>query len=219
MRYNGGELVQAVTRGNGDVGEDITHNARVFKNLPLKIPFEDELVLRGEGVISYSEFERINESLDDEEKYKNPRNLCSGTVRQLNSKVASDRKVMFYAFSLVSAKNRPQDALRTEEFDWLDSLGFDVVEHVIVTADTLEKTVREFESRIEQNDFASDGLVLSFNDIAYGKSLGETAKFPKDSIAFKWKDETAQTTLRQIEWSTSSPITAYSTARSARATT
>ena len=203
LRYNGGELVQAVTRGNGDVGEDITHNARVFKNLPLKIPFEDELVLRGEGVISYSEFERINESLDDEEKYKNPRNLCSGTVRQLNSKVASDRKVMFYAFSLVSAKNRPQDALRTEEFDWLDSLGFDVVEHVIVTADTLKKTVREFESRIEQNDFASDGLVLSFNDIAYGKSLGETAKFPKDSIAFKWKDETAQTTLRQIEWSTS----------------
>lgn len=203
LRYNGGELVQAVTRGNGDVGEDITHNARVFKNLPLKIPFEDELVLRGEGVISYSEFERINESLDDEEKYKNPRNLCSGTVRQLNSKVASDRKVMFYAFSLVSAKNRPQDALRTEEFDWLDSLGFDVVEHVIVTADTLEKTVREFESRIEQNDFASDGLVLSFNDIAYGKSLGETAKFPKDSIAFKWKDETAETTLRQIEWSTS----------------
>ena len=203
IRYDKGVLAQAVTRGNGDVGEDITHNAKFFKNLPVRIPFEDELIIRGEGVISYSEFERINETLDDEDKYKNPRNLCSGTVRQLNSKIAADRKVMFYAFALVSAKNREEGKLRTDEFDWLDSLGFDVVEHVKVTADTMEKTVRDFEGRIEQNDFASDGLVLSFNDIAYGKSLGETAKFPKDSIAFKWMDEAAETTLREIEWSTS----------------
>ncbi len=216
LKYNNGELVQAVTRGNGEVGEDITHNAKVFHNLPLKISYKGELTLRGEGVISYKEFERINEELPDDEKYKNPRNLCSGTVRQLNSQIAADRNVMFYAFALVSTSGDIDFDLRTEEFDFLESLGFTVVEHVVVNAKTIEKEVLEFEKKIEYNDFASDGLVLSYNDIHYGKSLGETAKFPKDSIAFKWKDELAETTLREIEWSTSrtgliNPIAVFDT--------
>ncbi|MDD3570395.1 MAG: NAD-dependent DNA ligase LigA [Lachnospiraceae bacterium] len=203
LKYNNGELVQAVTRGNGEIGEDITHNARVFKNIPVKIAFRGELVLRGEGVIAYSEFKKINEELSDDEKYKNPRNLCSGTVRQLNSEIAAKRNVMFYAFSLVSANGKEFDDFKTHQMDWLLSLGFDVVEHKIVTAQTIEDTVKEFEEKITHNDFASDGLVLTYNSISYGKSLGETSKFPKDSIAFKWADETAETILREIDWSTS----------------
>ena len=202
LKYKDGSLLQAVTRGNGDIGEDITHNAKVFKNIPLKISFKGELVLRGEGVISYSEFERINETLSDEDKYKNPRNLCSGTVRQLNSEIAADRKVTFYAFTLVSAEGMDWN-YKTEQLEFLKEQGFDVVESKIVTADTLEENVREFESRIEKNNFASDGLVLTYNSIPYSRSLGETAKFPKDSIAFKWADETAETVLRSIDWSTS----------------
>lgn len=202
LKYEDGSLLQAVTRGNGDIGEDITHNAKVFKNIPLKISFKGELVLRGEGVISYSEFERINETLSDEDKYKNPRNLCSGTVRQLNSEIAADRKVTFYAFTLVSAEGMDWTH-KTEQLEFLKDQGFDVVESKIVTADTLEENVKEFESRIEKNNFASDGLVLTYNSIPYSRSLGETAKFPKDSIAFKWADETAETVLRSIDWSTS----------------
>mgnify|MGYP005804457471 CR=1 FL=1 len=203
LKYNGGELVQAVTRGNGEIGEDITHNAKVFKNIPLKISFKKELVLRGEGVISYSEFERINSQLDDSEKYKNPRNLCSGTVRQLNSQVAAEREVTFYAFTLVSAEGIDDWSLKTDQLDFLRNQGFDVVESRVVTADNIEESVKYFESRIEKNDFASDGLVLTFNSVPYSLSLGETAKFPKDSIAFKWRDETAETILRSVDWSTS----------------
>ena len=203
LKYNGGELVQAVTRGNGEIGEDITHNAKVFKNIPLKISFKKELVLRGEGVISYSEFERINSQLDDSEKYKNPRNLCSGTVRQLNSRVAAEREVTFYAFTLVSAEGIDDWSLKTDQLDFLRNQGFDVVESRVVTADNIEESVKYFESRIEKNDFASDGLVLTFNSVPYSLSLGETAKFPKDSIAFKWRDETAETVLRSVDWSTS----------------
>lgn len=203
LKYNNGELIQAVTRGNGEIGEDITHNARVFRNVPVKIAFEGEMVLRGEGVIAYSEFKKINEELSDEEKYKNPRNLCSGTVRQLNSEIAAKRNVMFYAFSLVSANGKEFDDFKTHQMDWLASLGFDVVAHRLVTEETLENAVKEFEEKIAENDFASDGLVLTYNSISYGKRLGETSKFPKDSIAFKWADETAETTLRKIDWSTS----------------
>lgn len=203
LKYNNGELIQAVTRGNGEIGEDITHNARVFKNVPIKIAFEGEMVLRGEGVIAYSEFKKINEELSDEEKYKNPRNLCSGTVRQLNSEIAAKRNVMFYAFSLVSANGKEFDDFKTHQMEWLASLGFDVVEHKLVTEETIESAVREFEEKITENDFASDGLVLTYNSISYGRSMGETSKFPKDSIAFKWADETAETVLRKIDWSTS----------------
>ncbi|MCJ7855766.1 NAD-dependent DNA ligase LigA [Lachnospiraceae bacterium NSJ-143] len=203
LKYKNGELLQAVTRGNGEIGEDITHNARVFKNIPLKISFNGELILRGEGVISYSEFERINETLPDEERYKNPRNLCSGTVRQLNSEIAADRKVTFYAFTLVLAEGKDDWTLKTEQMNFLEQLGFDVVESCIVGSENIEDTVKDFESRIEKNDFASDGLVLTYNSIDYSSSLGETSKFPKDSIAFKWADETAETVLREIEWSTS----------------
>ena len=203
LKYNNGEFIQAVTRGNGELGEDITHNARVFKNVPVKIAFSGELVLRGEGVIAYSEFKKINEELSDEEKYKNPRNLCSGTVRQLNSEIAAKRNVMFYAFSLVSTNHKEFDDLKVHQMDWLSSLGFDVVEHKLVTQQTIESTIKEFEEKIAENDFASDGLVLTYNNISYGKSLGETSKFHKDSIAFKWADETAETILRKIDWSTS----------------
>ncbi len=203
LKYENGELVQAVTRGNGEIGEDITHNARFFVNLPVKIEFEGRLVLRGEGIITYSEFERINSELSDEEKYKNPRNLCSGTVRQLNSEISAQRGVMIYIFSLVSAEGACLSDLKTENMKWLNSMGFETVESAVVTAKNIESTVKEFENKIDSNDFASDGLVLTFNSISYGSSLGETSKFPKDSIAFKWADETAETVLREIDWSTS----------------
>ena len=203
LKYSGGELVQAITRGNGEIGEDVTHNARVFANLPLKIAFDGELVLRGEGVISYSEFQRINEELGEGEAYKNPRNLCSGTVRQLNSEIAAKRNVQFFAFTLVSAEGKELSDSKTENMQWLTSLGFTVVESKVVTGDTILDAVEYFREHIEGNDIASDGLVLTFDSISYSQSLGRTAKFPKDSIAFKWADEMAETTLREIEWNTS----------------
>ncbi len=203
LTYRNGTLAQAVTRGNGEIGEDVTHNARVFKNIPLAIPFMGELVLRGEGVIPYSEFYRINEALGEEEQYKNPRNLCSGTVRQLNSEIAAKRRVSFYAFTLVSAEGREISDSKAENMDWLASLGFDVVEHTIVTGGNVAEVVEAFRNKIEENDLASDGLVLTFDSISYSQSLGRTSKFPKDSIAFKWADEMAKTVLREIEWNTS----------------
>lgn len=203
LTYQNGSLQQAITRGNGEVGEDVTHTAKVFANLPVTIPFAGELVLRGEGVIPYSSFRRINEALGEEEQYKNPRNLCSGTVRQLNSEIAAKRDVHFIAFTVVSAEGKVLSDSKAENLAWLASLGFDVVEHTQVTAKTVADAVEDFRSRIEENDIASDGLVLTFDSIAYSQSLGRTAKFPKDSIAFKWADEMAETTLRQIEWNTS----------------
>lgn len=203
LKYKNGTLEQAITRGNGEIGEDVTHNARVFSNLPLSIPFKGELVLRGEGVIPYSEFYRINEELGEEEQYKNPRNLCSGTVRQLNSEIAAKRNVKFIAFTLVSAEGKELSDSKGENMDWLAQMGFDVVEHVMVTGATVAAEVENFRNQIEKNDIASDGLVLTFDSIAYSQSLGRTSKFPKDSIAFKWADEMAETTLRKIEWNTS----------------
>lgn len=203
LKYNNGILEQAITRGNGEIGEDVTHNAKVFGNLPVSIPFKGELVLRGEGVIPYSEFYRINEELGEEEQYKNPRNLCSGTVRQLNSEIAAKRNVKFFAFTLVSAEGKEISDSKAENMDWLASMGFDVVEHVMVTAETVAEEVEHFRGRIEENDVASDGLVMTFDSISYSRSLGRTAKFPKDSIAFKWADEMAETILREIEWNTS----------------
>lgn len=203
LTYEGGKLVKAVTRGNGEVGEVITANARAFSNLPVSIPFKERLVLRGEAVISYPDFEKINETITDEgAKYKNPRNLCSGSVRQLNSAVTAERHVRFYAFALVSAEGM-EFAKRTEQFEWLAAQGFAVVQHRMVTASNLEVTVRRFADEILDNINPSDGLVLSFDDIAYGQSLGTTAKFPRDSIAFKWRDEIKETTLEEIEWSAS----------------
>ncbi|MBQ2412198.1 MAG: NAD-dependent DNA ligase LigA, partial [Anaerotignum sp.] len=203
LTYKNGVLEQAITRGNGEIGEDVTHNARVFSNLPVSIPFKGELVLRGEGVIPYSAFYRINEELEEDEQYKNPRNLCSGTVRQLNSEIAAKRNVKFFAFTLVSAEGKEISDSKSENMDWLAELGFDVVEHVMVTAETVAAEVENFRNKIEDNDIASDGLVMTFDSISYSQSLGRTSKFPKDSIAFKWADEMAETTLREIEWSTS----------------
>lgn len=204
LTYRDGELQKAVTRGNGEVGEVITNNAKVFKNIPLHISYKGELVLRGEAVIGYKDFERINEEIEDvDAKYKNPRNLCSGSVRQLNNEITAKRNVKFFAFSLVKADGVDFKNSRNEQMRWLSEQGFDVVEHEEVTSADIEEKVEMFAHKIEDNDFPSDGLVLVYDDIAYGQSLGTTAKFPRDSFAFKWADEIRETTLREIEWSPS----------------
>ncbi len=204
LTYNDGELVKAVTRGNGYVGEVITQNARVFKNLPLRIPFKGNLILRGEAIITYSDFEKINASITKEEdKYKNPRNLCSGSVRQLNNEITAQRNVRLAAFALIRADGVDFHNSRAEQFKWLANQGFEVVEHRIVNGDSIPRAVEDFSEKIKTNDFPSDGLVLLYDDIAYGESLGATSKFPRNAIAFKWADETAETTLREIEWSAS----------------
>ncbi len=204
LTYRNGELVKAVTRGNGEVGEVITNNAKVFKNIPLHIPYKGELILRGEAVIGYGDFERINAQIEDvDAKYKNPRNLCSGSVRQLSNEVTAKRNVRFYAFTLVRAEDVDFENSRARQLDWLVKQGFDVVEHHLVTVETIEEEVQWFASKIVENDFPSDGLVLVYDDIAYGQSLGTTAKFPRDSFAFKWADEIRDTTLLKIEWSPS----------------
>ena len=226
LTYEGGELVKAVTRGNGEIGEVITNNARVFSNVPLKIPYQGQLILRGEAIIKYSDFARINEEIEDvDAKYKNPRNLCSGSVRQLNNEITAKRSVNFEAFMLVRAVGPETEAAgdavteaglpddgtdhgrfhnsRKEQFEWLKTQGFDVVEYKEVTAATLPDAVAEFAEAIQSYDIPSDGLVLLMDDIAYGDALGRTAKFPRNSIAFKWADEIRETTLREIEWSAS----------------
>lgn len=204
LTYENGELKKAVTRGNGEVGEVITNNAKVFQNVPLRIAYRGELILRGEAVIGYRDFEKINEEIEDvDAKYKNPRNLCSGSVRQLNNEITARRNVQFYAFSLVKAEGVDFQNSRNIQLEWLKEQGFDVVEHYEVTKETLEERVRFFAEHIEENDIPSDGLVLTYDDIAYGQSLGSTAKFPRDSFAFKWADEIRETTLREIEWSPS----------------
>ena len=204
ITYNNGELVKALTRGNGEIGENITNNAKVYKNIPLKIPYKGELVLRGESIITYSEFDRINAEIEDvTAKYKNPRNLCSGSVRQLNNKITAERNVLFYVYSLISVGEDVQFATRSEQLEWIKSLGFTCVEQKKVTKATIHDAVAYFAGQVAKNDFPSDGLVLCFDDIEYSKSLGRTAKFPRDSIAFKWKDETAKTKLVEIEWSAS----------------
>lgn len=204
LTYKDGELKKAVTRGNGEVGEVITNNARVFKNIPLNISFKGELVLRGEAVISYADFEIINNEIEnDDAKYKNPRNLCAGSVRQLNNQITKERNVMFYAFTLVNAEGMDFENSLIKQFEFLENEGFDVVYHVLVDASTIEEKVEFFAKEIENFNLPSDGLVLIYNDLKYGESLGRTAKFPRNGIAFKWKDETAVTKLKYIEWSPS----------------
>lgn len=203
LTYKEGRLQKAVTRGNGEVGEVITNNARVFKNVPLSIPFKKELVLRGEAIIRYSDFENINKEIDETVQYKNPRNLCSGTVRQLNNEITASRNVNFYAFTLVYAEGMGFDNSREKQMQWLRVCGFDVVEYQVVTQENLLDKIRWFSDKIQDYDIPSDGLVLLLDDIAYGEALGRTAKFPRNAIAFKWKDETAITHLLDIEWSPS----------------
>lgn len=204
LTYQNGELLKAVTRGNGEVGEVITNNAKVFKNIPLKIQFQGELILRGEAVITYQDFEEINSHIEDvEARYKNPRNLCSGSVRQLNNQITAERNVRFYAFALVKAEGVDFENSREKQFEFLVSQGFDVVAYVKVNADNIVAAVSDYEERIKTYEVPSDGLVLIYDDIAYGRSLGRTAKFPRDSIAFKWADEIRETTLKEIEWSPS----------------
>lgn len=204
LTYENGELIKAVTRGNGIVGEVITNNARVFKNIPLKISFKGRLVLRGEAIITYSDFEKINETIGDADaKYKNPRNLCSGSVRQLNNEITAKRNVRFYAFSLVSAEGGDFRNSREVQFRWLNEQGFEVVEYRKVTAETLDEAMDYFAEAVTTNDFPSDGLVALYDDIAYGESLGTTAKFPRNAMAFKWADEMRDTRLLEIEWSPS----------------
>ena len=204
LTYNNGELTKAVTRGNGSVGEVITNNAKTFRNIPLKIEHKGELILRGEAVIRYSDFEKINAQIENpDEKYKNPRNLCSGSVRQLNNEITAKRNVNFFAFSLVRAENVDFENSVENQFLWLKKQGFEVVEYEKITKENVSETVQKFSDKIPANDFPSDGLVVTFEDIAYGISLGTTAKFPRNAIAFKWADEMAETTLLDIEWSAS----------------
>ena len=204
LTYRDGKLYKAVTRGNGEVGEVITNNAKVFKNVPVQIAYQGELILRGEAVIGYKDFEKINQEIEDvDARYKNPRNLCSGSVRQLNNQITAKRNVMFYAFTLVQADGVDFQNSRACQMEWLKSQGFTTVEYYMVTRDTVEDEVAKFSSKISENDFPSDGLVLTYDDIAYGRSLGRTAKFPRDSFAFKWQDEIRETVLREIEWSSS----------------
>ena len=204
LTYRNGKLEKAVTRGNGEIGEVITNNAKTFKNLPLKIAYQGELILRGEAIISYSDFEKINAEIEDvEAKYKNPRNLCSGSVRQLNNEITAKRNVKFFAFSLVKAEDVDFENSRINQLKWLKEQGFEVVEGYEVTADIIEEKVAYFAEQISKNDFPSDGLVLVYDDIAYGQSLGMTSKFPRDSFAFKWADEIRETRLLEIEWSAS----------------
>lgn len=204
LTYRDGTLQKAVTRGNGEVGEVITNNAKVFRNVPLHIAYQGEVILRGEAVIGYKDFEKINAEIADvDAKYKNPRNLCSGSVRQLNNEITAKRNVKFFAFSLVKADGVDFENSRKKQFAWLSEQGFDVVEHYEVTSATVEERVAFFADKIEKNEFPSDGLVLVYDDIAYGQSLGTTAKFPRDSFAFKWADEIRETKLLEIEWSPS----------------
>lgn len=204
LTYNNGELVKGVTRGNGEIGEIITNNVKVYKNVPLTIPYKGSLTVRGEAIITYSEFERINgEIAEAEAKYKNPRNLCSGTVRQLNNEITAQRKVLFYAYTLVTAEEDLQFTTRSEQMEFLTKQGFTCVEHVLVTPETVVEQIGKMEAKLPENDFPSDGLVLTFDEIAFANSLGRTAKFPRDSIAFKWADEIAETELLEIEWSAS----------------
>ncbi len=204
LTYEKGELLKAVTRGNGEVGEVVTNNAKFFKNIPLKISYEGTLVIRGEAVIGYEDFERINAKIEDPSlQFKNPRNLCSGSVRQLNNQITAERHVRFFAFSLVEAEGVDFKNSRKEQIEFLRGQGFDVVEYKEVTADNILEGIEYFADAIAGYDIPSDGLVLIFDDIAYGKSLGRTAKFPRDAIAFKWADEVKETVLKEIEWSPS----------------
>ncbi len=204
LTYENGQLFKAVTRGNGEVGEVITNNARVFANVPLTIPYTGRLVLRGEAVITYEDFNRINDAIADEsQKYKNPRNLCSGSVRQLNNEITAQRNVNFFAFALVMADGVDFNNSRSCQFEWLKEQGFTVVEYRLVDESNIEDTVQWFSNKITGNAFPSDGLVITYEDIAYGLSLGRTAKFPRNSFAFKWKDELCETVLKEIEWSPS----------------
>ena len=213
LTYENGKLLKAVTRGNGEVGEVVTNNAKTFTNLPLVIPFQGKLILRGEAVITYEDFKKINEAIEDAEaKYKNPRNLCSGSVRQLNNEITKDRRVRFFAFSLVKAEDGEKEmsntsgstlVTREEEMEFLKNQGFEVVEYKKVAADNILETISYFEEKIAGYEVPSDGLVLAYDDIVYGKSLGRTAKFPRDSIAFKWADEIKETKLLEMEWSPS----------------
>lgn len=204
LTYQNGELQKAVTRGNGEVGEVITNNAKVFKNIPLRIKHQGELILRGEAVITYADFEEINSHIDDvDAKYKNPRNLCSGSVRQLNNQITAERNVRFYAFSLVRAEGIDFENSREKQFEFLKKQGFDVVQYKRVNVDNILDAVADYAERVQTYEVPSDGLVLIYDDIAYGQSLGRTAKFPRDAIAFKWADEVRETTLKKIEWSPS----------------
>ena len=204
LTYRNGVLEKAVTRGNGVVGEVVTNNARVFDNIPHKISFQGELILRGEAIITYSEFEKINRDIADvDARYKNPRNLCSGSVRQLNNKITAGRHVRFYAFSLVKSDGADFQNSRQRQMEWLEEQGFETVEYRVVTGETLDEAMEYFAGKVAENDFPSDGLVALYDDIAYGDSLGRTAKFPRNAFAFKWADEMAETTLEEIEWSPS----------------
>lgn len=203
LTYEEGHLVKAITRGNGEIGEVVTNNAKVFKNIPLDIPYRETLIIRGEAVIKYSDFNKINESLVGEEQYKNPRNLCSGSVRQLNNAITAKRNVHFFAFQMIQTEEMDFDDSKSQQLEWITKLGFETVEYELVDQYNLETIIEKFSAKIAHNDFGSDGLVLTFDSLSYSESLGATSKFPRHSIAYKWQDEVKETRLIDIEWSAS----------------
>lgn len=203
LTYEDGKLTKALTRGNGEIGEVITNNARTFVNIPEKISYSHNLVLRGEALILYSDFEELNHQIEVAERYKNPRNLCSGSVRQLNNEITAARRVHFYTYNIISTGTDLSFTTRRQGLEWLREQGFDIVPYKVVTGDTMEESVAAFSEEVKQSDLPSDGLVVALDDLAYSQTLGRTAKYPRDSIAFKWQDELADTTLRAIEWSAS----------------
>lgn len=203
LTYEGGELVKALTRGNGEIGEVVTNNAKTFVNIPGRISYQEQLVIRGEALILYSDFEELNRQEAESEKYKNPRNLCSGSVRQLNNEITARRRVHFYVYNIISAGDTLSFETKKQSMEWLSEQGFDVVPYKEVSSSSLEQKVTEFSEEVKKSDIPSDGLVLTFDDIAYSLTLGRTAKYPHDSIAFKWQDELAETKLLEVEWSAS----------------
>jgi DNA ligase (NAD+) len=198
LTYDNGELVKAVTRGKNGIGELITANARHFAGVPSVIPYKGRLNVRGEALISYADFEKVNASLPEgEEPYKNPRNLAAGSVRQLDSAEVKNRKVQLIVF----ASDHMEDT-HAKEFMWLQNMGFNVVSHIVVKdGSQVPVSVETFRSFMSDNPVPTDGLVLQFNETEYGRSLGETDKFPRDAIAFKWQDEEKETVVKEIFWS------------------
>ena len=202
--YEDGKLIKAVTRGNGEIGSVITHNAPYIKGLAMTIPYKGKAVFRGEATMTYSEFNRINNSLpENEEKYKNPRNLANATVQLYDSNVMRTREIQFHAFSLVYCDDMPNSFV--DRLDFMKAQGVFVVPYAHCSIDCLENVMRQWEKMVNNFDIPVDGLVAAFNDAAYANSLPGTSNKPNPLVgyAFKWADETTETILRDIEWSAS----------------
>jgi len=206
LTYENGELIQAETRGNGEEGEIITHNAIIFENIPLHIDYKGHLETEGEAIITYDDFEKINNNLPEDERYKNPRNLVSGSVRQLDSNIAAQRHIKFIVWKVPEI----EDGINSDNaflfrLIFAKDLGFDIVPFYSYSNNTSDKENCEYliENLKEQSKikgYPIDGLVMTYNDISYGESLGKTGHHPKHSIAYKFYDDVYPTRLLDVEW-------------------